>query len=353
MATGLKDVYDITVAGGGNGLLIDKLTAAKIPTRLITSFERDINIIKEVRAMFELARLIRELRPDVVHLNSSKAGGTGAFVARLLGVPCIVFTAHGWPFYEKRSMLVRITIWFFSYLTTLLAHRTIVVSEHDFHGARMWGLERKLALVHTALPQFTLKDRNEARTILFPAPIMNAHKNDVWIVSTAEHTHNKNLMLILDAMIRLDGAFRERLFLTFMGDGELRDTLETAVRERGLDSHVYFTGFIDNARTFLSAFDVFLIPSLKEGFPYGLLEAGAAGLAVVASKVGGIPEIVTHGVTGILVNPLKPDDLAEAITRLVTDTQGRNSMGNSLKQHVIQNFRLENMLEKTKVLYER
>jgi glycosyltransferase involved in cell wall biosynthesis len=354
LATSLpKDRYDVVVAFGGSGLLKTRLEEAGIKTRTIQSFERDIHIGKEFVSMRELHTLIREERPHNVHLNSSKAGGIGALIARLCGVKNIVFTAHGWPFYEKRNVFAQCVIWFFSYLTTLCAHRVIVVSEHDRRGARMWGLTSKIIKIHTALPPIQFETQEDARAALFPTHIVDAHQNDLWLVSTGEHTHNKNLGVLIDALARLKERGHTGFFLTLMSDGELHGHLQSLVIVHGLENQVYFTGFVPEARTFLMAFDIFLMPSRKEGFPYGLLEAGATGLPVVASAVGGIPELVRDGETGLLINPERPDTIVEALTRLRDDHSLRLSLGHALKNKVEGTYTLARMVEETKAVYEK
>ncbi len=352
LATGLPPEHiEAVVAFGGNGLLKDKLEAAHIRTTPIHSFERDINLSRELRSMYELYTLIRKERPDVVHLNSSKAGGSGAFIARLCGIKNIVFTAHGWPFFEPRSSVWRALAWFFSYLTTLLVHRVIVVSRHDYTHAHMPGLMHKISIIHTALPDITFESKADARATLFPPECIEAHANDVWLVSTGEHTKNKNLGALINALAHLRELGYENLFLTLMSDGEEREELTHLVQLHNLESKVYFTGFVPEARSFLNAFDIFLMPSWKEGFPYGILEAGAAGLAVVASKVGGIPEIIEHETTGYLIDPAKPATLSDALVALVTHPSRIHDLGATLRTRVTTSFRIETMREHTYMLY--
>jgi glycosyltransferase involved in cell wall biosynthesis len=352
LATGLPPEHiEAVVAFGGHGLLQDKLEAAHIRTATIKSFERDINLVKELRSIRELYILIKKERPDVVHLNSSKAGGSGALIARLCGVKNIIFTAHGWPFYEPRNLLWRAVVWFFSYLTTFLVHHVIVVSRHDYEGARMLGLMHKISLIHTALPDITFESKADARATLFPPSVIVAHADDVWLVSTGEHTRNKNLGALINALAHLRELGYENLFLTLMGDGEERAHLEHLVKLHNLESNVYFTGFMPEARTFLNAFDIFLMPSWKEGFPYGLLEAGAAGLTVVASNVGGIPEVIEHENTGRLIDPAKPSMLSDALIALISNPAHMHALGETLRTRVITTFRIETMREHTYMLY--
>lgn len=357
LATSLpKDAYDVAVACGGNGILTEKLHAAGIPVYTIKNFERDINIWKEIKSLFELRDIIRTVQPDIIHLNSSKAGGSGALVAHLMGVPHIVFTAHGWPFHEQRSIVWRTLVWKLSWITTLLAHTTIVVSRFDLEHAHMPFTRRKIHHIPTALPPITFKERTSARSELFTEETLHRHTHDLFAVSTGEHTQNKNLKMLLEALKVHNVTQTKKIFLTLMSGGEERPLLEAYVRANHLENMVHFTGFVDNARTYLKAFDMFVLPSLKEGMPYGLLEAGAAGLASIASNVGGIPEIITHMETGLLIDPHKKESIIRAFESLTKDTPRDVPviylLGQALKKKVTEEYTLSSMVQNTMKVYE-
>ena len=141
-----------------------------------------------------------------------------------------------------------------------------------------------------------------------------------------------------------------RLFLA--GDGELRADLEAQSRSLGLSEAVTFAGVRTDVPEILAALDVFVLPSLWEGMPNAVLEAMAAGLPVVATAVGGIPEVVVDGVTGLLVPPRDPDGLAQAIECLLRDPGLRRKMGQAGWKRVERCFSVEQMVRKTEDLYE-
>ena len=353
LATDLpSDQYTTAVAAGGNGILVEKLTNEGVRTRAIQSFERDINIIKELQSLQELWRIFQTEKPDIVHLNSSKAGGSGALIARLCGVPRIIFTAHGWPFFEKRSSLARAVIWLISYLTVILAHHTIVVSNHDKKRARMPFVAHKITCIHTAVPDITFLDRFTAREELIPENVRTEHPQDLWVVSTGEHTKNKNLYALLDAVAQVNTSSSRKIFLTLIGEGEERAGLEAYAEKLELKNSVYFSGFVDNARSYLKAFDVFVLPSRKEGFPYGLLEAGAAGLGCIASDVGGIPEILCDPQYGILVDPHNPSTLTHSLERYARNDELAQAHGTALASRIRDTFDSNKMKDETIAIYE-
>lgn len=352
LATGLpKDQFEVSVAFGGDGLLKEKLEQAGIKTYQIKSFERDISIKKEFQSMFELARIIKEIRPDVIHLNSSKAGGTGAFVARILGVPKIIFTAHGWAFLEERSFLWRSIVWFLSYVTVVLVHKVILVSENDLRRTRMPFVMRKCSVIHTAIPQINFLPRTEARYMLFSHDEQILHSHDLWLVTIAELTQNKNIKTALEAVKAHNAENDIKIFYIVIGEGELRDELQAFIKDAHLETYVKLVGYVPEARNLLSAFDVFLLPSRKEGMPYAILEAGACGIPVIASNVGGIPEIIEDHVSGILINPKSASSITRALGELHNNEMLRHSLTYMLQKKVAEQFSLKNMLKETASLY--
>ncbi len=353
LATSLpKESYETVVACGGNGPLVTKLSEAGIRVVTITNFERDINLKKEFGAARELYQLIRREQPDIVHLNSSKAGGTGALIARILRVPQIIFTAHGWPFFEDRSILWKVVTWKLSALTAFLSHHIIHVSEYDYMKCHIPWIKKKSSVIHNAVPDFPLLPRESAQSYI-TSLIHKEYSGSPWIVTIGEYTKNKNLLAALAAVNAVKTRTRIDLTYVLIGvDGEERPHLEAYIREHNLQNTVFLAGFISDARNYLSAFDIFMLPSKKEGLPYALLEAGKASLGSIATRVGGIPEIITHRKEGLLVSLEDPKSLEEALLTLVTTPDLQKVYGRALKNRVETSFSLPLLLEKTFAVYE-
>ncbi len=353
IATNLpKDSFDVTVAFGGSGLLKEKLEAHGIKTYSIKSFERDINIFKEYKSLFELWTLMHTIRPNIVHLNSSKAGGSGALIARLSRVPRIIFTAHGWPFHEKRSIFWRIAIWFFSWITVLLAHTTILVSEYDKTHSWMPCIKNKITRIYPALSPIDFRSRENARSTLYSKDIQAMHAHDTWVVTTAELTQNKNILTAIQAVSTYNkNNPSQKIFYTVLGDGEHMQTLSAYCVSHNLVHEVFLAGYIPEAKIYLKAFDIFLLPSHKEGTPYALLEAGSAKMPVIASRVGGIPEVITHEVHGILIDSHKPETIVSALRFYTENPTKQKTTGAALVEKIHNVYALDTMLEKTFTIY--
>ena len=281
-----KDEFAVAVALGGTGArgaatgeLASKLSSAGVRTIVVRNFMRDVSLGKEVQTFFELVRLFKNERPDVVHLNSSKAITLGALAARVAGVPNIVSTVHGWAFNEVRPYWQKLLIKILHWLGVLLAHKTIVVSQFDKTQARRWPFVRnKIICIHNGIEPLALGSGDAIRAAFPPG----AHITG----TVGELTKNKNQVSLIEQAQK-----DQQMYVAIVGEGELRGWLEQKIKAYGLENRVKFFGFMPAAEV-LKGFDIFALPSLKEGLPYVLLEAKMAGLPIVANRVGGVSEIL-------------------------------------------------------------
>lgn len=331
--------YSPFVACGGNGVLVQKLTASGVPVIPIPSLQRNVVFVNEVRAFFSLLDIIRSTQPDVVHVNSSKAGALGALAARFFGVRRIIFTIHGWAFREKRPVLWRALTWVASLITLYLVTDAIAVSARDYADSPR---KSNVRLIHNGISRAPVLARSEALKAL---GIDNESRIIVGVV--AELMHNKGIDVLLEALRAVP-----TVYTVIIGDGEERAFLEERARRTGISSTVRFLGHVPNAHTLMKGFDIVVIPSRKEGLPYTLLEAGAAERAVVASAVGGIPELIIDGKTGMLVPSENPRALAAALAALAQKPDERERLGRELAMLVHAHHEVETMVQTTLSVYQ-
>jgi glycosyltransferase involved in cell wall biosynthesis len=356
--------FDVAVAMGGDGGLKDKLNEAGIKTIRIDRLGRNINIFDDVAVFFNLFKLFRKEMPDVIHLNSSKIGGLGALAARFARVPRIVFTAHGWAFNETRSGWQKVSIKMLSWLTVFLCHSVITVSERDGkQGREMPFFGKKIVVVHNGVSKIDFKSKEAARGDILGALGSRTTKlagETVWLGTIAELHKNKGLEYAIQAIAYLgkdrpslvwEGRSFPRFVFAVIGEGEQRENLEDLIKKYGLKKNIFLVGYKKNAPSLLKAFDVFILPSIKEGLPYVLLEAGMAGLPSIASDTGGIPEIIDDMESGILLQPGNSKEIAKAITYLKENNDKMREFGQKLHEKVTENFSTNQMLEKTMKIY--
>jgi len=269
--------FDVVVAYGGEGLLSKKLKEAGISTLQIPALARDIGFA-DFDAYTSISAIIGKIKPDIVHLNSSKAGGLGALAGRMHGVPKILFTSHGWAFREQRPVAVKAALWLASWLTALLSHKVIAVSDSELEAAKhMPFIGRKTVRIYNGI--------NLAMPFGDGAVIRKAFPPNARITGTVgELTKNKNQISLVEKA-RNDS----NMYVAIVGEGELKETLEQKIKEYGLENRVKLFGFLPAADV-LKGFDVFVLPSIKEGLAYVILEARAAKLPIEADRVGGVGE---------------------------------------------------------------
>jgi glycosyltransferase involved in cell wall biosynthesis len=161
----------------------------------------------------------------------------------------------------------------------------------------------------------------------------------------------KGLVHLLEAVAVLVPDFEE-IRLEVAGDGSLRSLLEQESARLGICGHISFLGWQDDLPAVMTGWDAFVLPSLDEGFPIAALEAMAAALPVVASAVGGLPELLRDGETGWLVPAASPAELARRLQDLILDRRRRESMGNAGRKRVLDNFSVARMIDQTTAVYD-
>jgi len=356
-----KENFDVKVALGGNGLLKERLDEAKIETIPIPHLQRNINAVKELLSFFSLIKIFKKEKPDIIHLNSSKIGGLGAVAAlvsktliRLFDKenknynPKTIFTVHGWAFNEARTFRAKSVIYISQWLTSLLCDNSIIISRHDYRQALGMPLikKNKFSLIPLGIPENNL----DYATKQIAKKVLNIEKNSKITIGTiAEFTKNKGLDYLLDAMSILK---LPNLQLMMVGDGEDKEKIESRIANENLNDNVKTCGFVPHAAKYIKAFDIFVLPSLKEGLPYTILEAINAGVPVVASSVGGIPDLIEHGKNGYLTTPKSSASLSENLNKLISDEKLRKQFSRESKKRALKKFSFSSMLEKTIKLYK-
>lgn len=376
LATNLpRDHFDIAVATGrspemseprpegtgGNGLLIEKLYKAGIRTINISAFQRDINIFKELAAFWQLFQLFRREKPDVIHLNSSKAGGIGAVAAFLYRIlqpatpnlrPKVIFTAHGWGFNEPRPRWQRFFIKLATRVAALFQDKIIVINRADYAAARELISENKLAFIHNGVGRQKFLPRNEARKFLEKKIGQTLTTNTLIIGTIAELTKNKGIAYLIDAVNELRIKDKgQKIKTVIIGEGEDRKIMEEKIRYYHLADTVFLIGFVPDAAQYLKTFDIFVLPSLKEGLPYTLFEAMAAKLPTVATKVGGISDIIQNNKNGLIIPPADSKSLVTALETLTQDATTRTRFGKRAAEDIQTKFALDAMINRTVAQY--
>jgi glycosyltransferase involved in cell wall biosynthesis len=317
---------------------IERMQAAGVPTRVLR-MAGDFDPLVVPR----LVRLIRRGGYDLVHTHLLHADIYGRLAARIAGSK-IVSTYHcDDPFHLIRGVKLADRI------TASMCSQIICISEAVFRFVKenLKISSTPLNVIHYG---FKLPDPTEISTDLrFNLGIT---KDCLIIGVVARLTGQKGHIYLFQAL-QILSEFRPPIHLVVVGDGELKDNLMTLATQLGIRTRVHFLGFRTDVASLIHAFDIFVLPSLYEGFGLVLLEAMAASKPIVATGVSAIPEIVLDGETGLLVPPRDAESLAQAIMKLVIDPNLASSLGHAGYKRLKEQFTVEKMVKDTVDVYRK
>lgn len=279
---------------------------------------RSVRPVADCLALVGLWRRIRTMRPDLVHTHSSKAGFLGRLAARLAGVPHIVHTPHGHIFAGYFSSVLTTAFTWLERLAARWTDRIITLSDDEARDHLRRGIGRPGQFV-------TIPSGVELETVRSASPVRLVPEGPV-VGTVARLVPVKGLQHLIAAAPETLRRCPQARFL-LVGDGEMRPALEEQARALGLGDRITFTGFREDVPSLLAGMDVFVLPSLNEGMGRVLVMAMALGKPIVATRVGGIPELLGDGEAGLLVPPGDPAALAEAISALLQDPSRAQALG--------------------------
>lgn len=321
----------------------------KADARFITSMKRVISPINDLRAFYNLFTLLKKEKPFIVHTHTAKAGFLGRLAATLAGVPVRVHSFHGHVFHSyfgrvQTKMFILIERFFATF-----TDKVVVVSD---------------SIKEDICGRFKIADRTRTSVIRLghdldrfkgPAPFKGRLRKELGIAddtvligSVGRLTAVKNHKMLLDAARILGGNAR----FVMIGDGELRKELEDYAAKLGLKDSVYFAGWHKEMPDVYADMDIVALTSLNEGTPLALIEAMASGKAVVATSVGGVPDLIIDGKTGLLVRKGDAPAFAKALAGLIADTGFRARLGKEASEFAYSNFSKNRLISDIENLYE-
>ena len=349
-----RDIYEFLVAVGssGNGDFLRVLKARGIPCQTLKFLKRE-PALSDIKAVFEIRGLIKNYRPDVLFLNSSKAGFIGSLASVFpmkINAMKVIYRIGGWTFNDPWPKWKK---WFYIILEWLSAKWKdviIVNNQYDLEQAKKLKIRPRMqtVLVHNGIEVYKLDlmQSEEARTRLLDRAEKYSGR-DVQAKNIVGTIANFYPAKGLEYLVGAAEYFSNDKDLVFfiIGDGELKPELEKMILEKGLEKKVFLLGQIPDAYRFLPAFDVFVLPSVKEGFPWTLIEAMSAKLPVIATDVGAIPEIIDDHKNGLLTKPKDPAGLADKIKEVLENDRLKNELGIQAHQTVLFKFELDKMVK--------
>jgi glycosyltransferase involved in cell wall biosynthesis len=347
--------YSTLLLGGaideGEFNKLEELLAKGFRVACVTQMRRDINLINDTLALIALYRIIRRERPQIVCTHTAKAGAIGRTAAVLAGVPLIFHTFHGHAFkgYFSRPttliflMIERILARFTSRIVAISPSQLKELTE-KYHVASA-GRFQVVRLGFELESFFRLRRDVELKHRLGVA------EEGILIGVVGRLVPIKNLAVALNIIKEL-AAKDKRFHLCFIGDGPERSALAALRQTLNIEPHVHFTGWMRNMMEVYAGIDLLLLTSLNEGTPVTIIEAMAADIPVISSRVGGIPDLITEGVSGFMFDLNEETAAVEKIRQLVEQKELRERITHNAREFVRENYCYTRMIREMDALYK-
>jgi len=325
---GLKHYYpeefEVEVAcGKHDGKLIPELEKLGVKVHIVEDLVREISPVKDVKAFFQLRRITKKGKYDVVHLHSSKAGVLGRIAAKLSGVPTVVYTVHGWWPIEQYHGLKRKLLIYAERFASKFSDKIVFLCKRDLEKARNWkiGKEKQYVIIHNAIiPPQTFEKGALRRELNIP-------ENVKIVGNVARLDRQKNPIRFLE-IAKLVLSERDDVVFVWIGGSVVDDYYGKEVQKwlednSNLKEKVYFLPFRKDAVQLMADFDILLLTSDSEGMPLVVLEAQSLGVPVVSTDVGCVGEMLepgrvqktTEGILEALENALAASNLKTHVAR--------------------------------------
>lgn len=317
----------------------NSLSASGIKT-LYLGFKAKSLRLHNLPLLFRIKTIIDQEDIQVVNCQQHRSTPPSVLAAMLAkNKPAVVSTLHGLGF--SRTLTRKVVNWFLY----KRIFRVIGISHgvsRDIIDNNWWLAENKVVTVQNGLvyePFLHEQDKTFCRTLVLPDRV-----NAFWFGTVGRLSKVKNHRTLIAAFEKMGRDFPEAL-LVIVGSGEEEPALRQQVAAAGLNERVVFLGYRNDIPLILNCLDVFLLPSLREGFGLAMLEAMASRLPVIASRVGGIPEIFDEEDFGIMIDPRNPDELREAMKTLASLPRARlETMGDRARKRALEHFSAERMI---------
>ncbi|MDD5226838.1 MAG: glycosyltransferase family 4 protein [Candidatus Omnitrophica bacterium] len=345
-----RDRYNLFLFTAQDGLLMEEaLSIVGLSLHRSKYLKRSVDPLRDLLAMIEMTRFIKKNKIDIVHTHSSKAGILGRWAGILTRVKMIIHTVHGWSFNDFQMPFFRKLCVGLEKLSARFTDKIIVVSHHDKQkGLRFKiGTDSRYSLLRYGIDraQFGMKDPSVRSEL--------GISDDALVIGTIACFKPQKALEDFVKLAFLAKQVFPRVRFLLIGDGVLREKIEKLIEKFDLSSQFILAGWRKDVPRLLSAMNVFTLTSLWEGLPVAVLEAMVSQVPVVATRTGGISEIVMEGETGFLVPCHDMSSMLEKVCVLFRDVSLKNRIIQSAKQRVNEKFDTETMVKAHEDLYQR
>lgn len=323
LATALNEGFEVLAVFGEEGPVRDALLAKGIRSMVIPSLRSSLNPVRDLLSLLSLLKIIRSVRPDLLHAHSSKAGMIARMAACISRLPCL-YTVHGWGFGTGRARLQSAAVYWVERILSYTPDTAyIFVSNADLHtGAmRLKLAPRRCKVIHNGVPDHGFRAQVDSSSTVIMAARVSHQKDHELLLKAFEDCHSPFRLLLVGEGTDAPG-FRERV------------QLYTPSKHAEVDC----LGLSNQVPRLLSQSGVFVLCSRYEGLPLSIIEAMCAGLPIVATDVGGVCELVEDGVNGFLAPAGDSAAISKYLDRLREDVALRVRMGQASRDLYVAKF---------------
>ncbi len=358
LAAGLEPRgYETTLVAGslarGEDSMAFLAERLDIPVRTIPELQREVSPIDDARSVRRMREIIRELRPHILHTHTAKAGAIARAAALVSGAARPAILVHTFHGHVLKGYFDPVRTAFFKKVERSLARVTdalVAVSPEVRDELVAAGIapREKFSVIRLGIP---LEERLGDATADLDYRRLYGISESAFVVGwVGRMTEVKDT----DAVLEIVGAARDRgleAVLVMVGDGPDRVRLEQLAHDIGIARSTFFVGYQPEVAGYYRLFDAFLLPSVNEGTPVSAIEALASGTPVVATRVGGVPDVVRDGEDGFLFEPGDTDGAAERLALLASDATLRSALGASGRERVLRRYSVSRLVEDVDRLY--
>jgi glycosyltransferase involved in cell wall biosynthesis len=346
-----KDRYEVELACAPGGPLIDLVRRHHMKVITFQNLTQPLHPIKDLLVLMELVHFLKEREYHIIHTHNSKAGFIGRLAAKLAGVPVTIHTVHGFAFHDQESIWRQRLFRNLERFSSRWCDKMIFISQPLID----WALQERIVGREKIVKIYSGIDMDRFHPV--SEDTMNRHRkkwhigaHDAVIGIVSKLWEGKGHTLLIEAFKKIKDEIQEAR-LVIVGEGYLYHRLRTLVNDFNLNDSVLFTGFQTDVSEIIATFNVAVLPSFFEGMGRVLLEAMAMEKPVVASRVGGIPDLVENGVNGLLTTPGNVNELSDAIKRILRNKSLAANMGLAGREKVTDQFSANTMVRTLDSIY--
>ncbi len=343
-----KEYFSTYLLTGDGGILNNQVNN-KDNHKIIKSLIRAINPIKDFIALIKIISYIRQLKPDIVHTHSSKAGILGRIAARICKVPIIIHSVHGFAFSPNHSKIINFIFIRIEKLISKITNHFIFVAKSDTETAKKLSLiDNNYSLIRSGFSfEKFLNNRVNINEIKEKYKIPKA--NFVCGI-IAPFKPQKGLLHLINIAERVITKYKNVSFI-IAGDGKLREIIEEEIKNKKIMNNFILPGFIPDVENIISTFDIGVSTALWEGLPQSLIQLRIMKKAVIASDIPGNAEIIKNNINGFTVNVQNYEEFSDKILSLINDHALRERLQNN--NDIFTEWNADFMVKKQEELYKK